>query len=117
MPKCRRCHHPIEASAIACPHCQTVLKAYGHPGITVYRATVEEPLCYSCVYHEDDTCTFPQRPDARQCTLYQDKFQQHQPVNLPYLSWGKRVRLWSQRSWSLLIILAIIFFSVLLALR
>lgn len=27
----------------------------------------------SCVYHEDDTCTFPKRPYAMDCTLYRDR--------------------------------------------
>lgn len=48
------------------------LKAYGHPGIPLHRASGDVPLCESCTYHADDTCTFPQRPHARECTLYTD---------------------------------------------
>lgn len=70
MPQCPRCRQSVLAQAIACPHCHTQLKAYGHPGITLHRATEEGYLCTTCVYHTDDTCTFPQRPYATECTLY-----------------------------------------------
>lgn len=49
-----------------------MLKAYGHPGITLHRAVGDTPLCESCTYHADDTCNFPQRPLAQECTLYDD---------------------------------------------
>jgi len=70
MPTCPRCHHLVDAQAIACPVCHTALKAHGHPGIPLYRATGAEPLCNTCIYHADDTCNFPQRPYAQECTLY-----------------------------------------------
>ena len=72
MPNCRKCHQPISSQAVTCPHCGTILKAYGHPGITLHRAVGDTPLCESCTYHADDTCNFPQRPDAMECTLYDD---------------------------------------------
>ncbi|MDX2098656.1 MAG: zinc ribbon domain-containing protein, partial [Leptolyngbyaceae cyanobacterium bins.59] len=72
MPDCPRCHRPVKAQAITCPSCHMTLKAYGHPGIPLHRAVGPEPLCQSCTYHLDDTCTFPQRPDAWECTLYED---------------------------------------------
>ena len=49
-----------------------MLKAYGHPGITLHRAVGDIPLCDSCTYHADDSCNFPQRPLAQECTLYDD---------------------------------------------
>jgi hypothetical protein len=76
MPECPRCHQPIDAQAIACPHCHVALKAYGHPGITLFRATDDTYLCDTCTYQADDTCTFPQRPHAKECTLYTNLNQQ-----------------------------------------
>lgn len=72
MSECPRCHQAVDAKAIACPYCRTTLKAHGHPGIPLYRSTGIESLCKTCLYDADDSCTFPQRPDARECTLYQD---------------------------------------------
>jgi Double zinc ribbon len=72
MPDCPRCRQPVDTKAIACPYCRTTLKAHGHPGIPLYRSPGIEPLCKTCVYDADDSCTFPKRPDARECTLYQD---------------------------------------------
>ena len=70
MPTCPRCQQLVDAQAIACPVCHTALKAHGHPGIPLYHATGAEPLCNTCIYHADDTCNFPQRPYAQECTLY-----------------------------------------------
>ncbi|HEY9846731.1 MAG TPA: hypothetical protein V6D03_11105, partial [Candidatus Caenarcaniphilales bacterium] len=72
MFSCPCCHQPVPTPAIACPHCRTLLKAHGHPGIPLHRALGEAPLCQSCLYHFDDSCTFPQRPEARACTLYRN---------------------------------------------
>ncbi len=72
MSDCPRCHRPVQPRAIACPYCKTPLKAYGHPGIPLHRASGDAVLCDRCTYHDDDTCTFPQRPDAKECTLFHD---------------------------------------------
>ena len=118
MPNCPRCDQPISSKAIACPHCKTVLKAYGHPGITLHRATGDAPLCNSCTYHADDTCTFPQRPYAQECTLYHDITKPLVDRSLP----AKRrpflqsLKLWCQRNPGLLGFLGIGVVSVLLAL-
>jgi hypothetical protein len=77
MQNCPKCHQSVSSSAVTCPYCRTVLKAYGHPGITLHRAVGDTPLCESCTYHADDTCNFPQRPDAQECTLY-DNMNQRQ---------------------------------------
>jgi hypothetical protein len=75
MPSCPRCHQSVDSQSIACPYCRTPLKAYGHPGIPLYRAEGEAYLCDTCTYHEDDTCNYPQRPYAQECTLYHNRLQ------------------------------------------
>jgi transposase-like protein len=70
MPECSRCHQPVTRQAITCPHCGNTLKAHGHPGIPLHQATGQEPLCQTCLYHRDDSCTYPKRPYAMDCTLY-----------------------------------------------
>ncbi|MGB5896962.1 MAG: zinc ribbon domain-containing protein [Geitlerinemataceae cyanobacterium] len=70
MQNCPRCHQPVDDRAVTCPSCRIALKAYGHPGIPLHRATGEDYLCQSCIYDADDTCTFPKRPYAQDCTLY-----------------------------------------------
>jgi Double zinc ribbon len=72
MPSCPRCRQSVDSQAITCPYCRTSLKAHGHPGIPLYRAEGAAYLCESCAYHLDDTCNYPQRPYAKECTLYQD---------------------------------------------
>ncbi len=69
---CSRCGSAIAVTDIQCPHCRLTLKAFGHPGIPLHRATEDASLCDTCTYHADDTCNFPQRPHAQTCTLYQD---------------------------------------------
>ncbi|MBD2128692.1 zinc ribbon domain-containing protein [Microcoleus sp. ZQ-A2] len=75
MQNCPKCRQSVSSSAVTCPHCRTMLKAYGHPGITLHRAVGDTPLCDSCTYHADDTCNFPQRPLAQECTLYDNRNQ------------------------------------------
>ncbi|MBD2578488.1 zinc ribbon domain-containing protein [Oscillatoria sp. FACHB-1406] len=72
MPSCPQCDNPVTTDALRCPHCNETLKAFGHPGIPLHRATKQASLCESCLYDRDDSCTFPQRPDAKTCTLYRD---------------------------------------------
>ena len=93
MLECPRCHQSVDPQAIACPYCRCVLKAHGHPGIPLYRAEGEESLCQTCVYDADDTCTFPQRPDARECTLYSSQAQILIPANI------NSSRIWFGRTW------------------
>lgn len=87
MSDCPTCHQPVPSQAIVCPHCQTPLKAFGHPGIPLHRTETDAYLCPSCVYEADDTCTFPQRPYARVCTLYVSQQQQQ-----AWLAQGNRPR-------------------------
>ncbi len=80
-----------------------VLKAYGHPGMPLHQAE-EGVLCATCIYHADDTCTYPQRPHAKTCMLYHDVSQPlveefdaraFQPRGWAGLkAWGRRHRGW-----------------------
>jgi hypothetical protein len=101
VPNCPRCHQVVASQAIVCPHCQMKLKAFGHPGMTLYRATGQESLCETCLYHEDDSCNFPQRPDAKECTLYTDRTKplvsssaNPYPTHAGYSHWLKRNLVW-----------------------
>jgi len=96
MPTCPRCRQAVDSQAIACPTCRTALKAHGHPGIPLYRAEGEAYLCDSCAYHADDTCNYPQRPHAKECTLYIDS----QTVNRVLVAPSRRVN-WQTRLWIL----------------
>jgi hypothetical protein len=120
MATCPRCHQTIDSQAIRCPYCTTALKAFGHPGIPLYQTTGETFLCDSCRYHEDDSCTFPQRPYAKTCTLYRDRsepiiFESVAPL-YPTSSWG-RFKTWCRRNRSLLLLVGLIALSVAIALR
>lgn len=117
MPNCPRCHQSVDALAVSCPYCRTPLKAYGHPGIPLHRANGEEPLCRSCTYHADDSCTFPQRPYARECTLYQDIAQKHlaaQQLN-KNISPAIAIQNWFRRNQVWLILLGLLVVSFLIA--
>lgn len=58
-------------------------------------------LCETCTYDADDSCTFPQRPHARECTLYHNRLQSP-PLTVEYrpglassvTAWIKRHTLW-----------------------
>lgn len=75
MITCPYCQQAVDDQAITCPHCRCLLKAHGHPGIPLHRAVGEDFLCPTCLYDADDTCTFPQRPQARTCTMYRNQAQ------------------------------------------
>jgi hypothetical protein len=117
MLECPRCHQSISSQVVTCPHCGAVLKAYGHPGISLHRAAGDAPLCESCTYHVDDTCTFPQRPHAKECTLYDDinkrQLEQAQ-LYTPRPDLVKSIRFWCQRNPGLLGLLGLVAVSVLL---
>lgn len=110
MPDCPKCHQFVESRAIACPHCRTPLKAYGHPGMKLFQATEGEPLCASCVYHADDSCNFPKRPYAMDCTLYQ-AVQQHQAVSSQYGA-SFRLQRWVKRNTPLLVVVGLLLISL-----
>ncbi|MGI2904442.1 hypothetical protein [Tolypothrix sp. VBCCA 56010] len=115
---CPRCHQLVDSQAVTCPHCRTALKAFGHPGIPLHRATGKEYLCDSCTYHADDSCNFPQRPYAKECTLYQNieesKLElQQQRENT---SFAATVKSWIKRNSSLLLLLSLVLVCLLIAL-
>lgn len=115
MSECPNCHQSIDPQAIRCPYCRTILKAYGHPSIDLYRAGKETFLCQSCTYHADDTCTFPQRPYAKTCTLYHDQSLPLTPPPPTYRrSWLSRAELKRHSGW--IALLGIGLFSLFLAL-
>ncbi|MBW4506220.1 MAG: hypothetical protein KME64_06885 [Scytonematopsis contorta HA4267-MV1] len=115
---CHRCKSKVNAQAVTCPHCGTELKAFGHPGIPLHRAQENEYLCKSCVYDADDTCTYPQRPFAKECTLYQSieerkqDFYQQQLIKRQEASLGN----WFKRNQSLVLILALLLFCFVIVL-
>ena len=115
MLTCPRCHQPVKSQAVTCPHCREVLKAHGHPGIPLHRATGKEYLCDSCTYHADDTCTYPQRPFAKECTLYHDRFQPP-PETKPHPTTSQSLRFWVQRNMIWLVIAGIFLISLLISL-
>ena len=119
MADCPRCAQMVEPSAVTCPHCHLTLKAYGHPGIPLHRAAGEEYLCATCTYEADDTCTFPQRPYAKKCTLYEDVSKPPatplgQSRSLNNRSPISQVRLWLKQhpAWMALLGLVIVSFVI-----
>lgn len=115
---CHRCQQTVPPQAVVCPHCKAPLKAYGHPGIPLYRAEGEEYLCDRCLYHADDSCTYPQRPYAKSCILFRDvntPLPENQEPSFNY-SGFKGIRIWCDRHRRLLLVLAILAIAILLAL-
>ena len=117
MPDCARCHQPVDARAISCPHCKTPLKAFGHPGIPLYRSASTEFLCTTCIYHEDDTCNYPQRPFAKECTLYHDKAKPLVAQKSRYISggWPQSIKNWCQKNVVWLVLFGLIVISIALS--
>ncbi|AFZ22802.1 hypothetical protein Cylst_0458 [Cylindrospermum stagnale PCC 7417] len=115
---CSRCHQLIDSQAITCPHCRITLKAYGHPGIPLHRATKGGYLCDSCTYHVDDTCNFPQRPYAKECTLYQNLEESKLELQQQHhsSSFGATVKSWIKRHQALLLLLGLLLVCLLIAL-
>jgi hypothetical protein len=115
MSECPRCHQALDVQAIACPRCRMPLKAHGHPGIPLHRAMGNDPLCLTCTYDADDSCTFPKRPQAMDCTLYCDRTQspvtrQHSGYTIAFqlTAWIKRHQTW-------LLLLGLVLISLILA--
>ena len=119
MPECPRCHRTVESQAVTCPSCHLALKAYGHPGIPLYRAAEEAYLCDTCTYHKDDTCNFPQRPYAKECTLYQDHSKSNTSLSSGPKSQGSRldqIKSWMRRNVGWLALVGLVVVSLLLSL-
>jgi hypothetical protein len=115
---CPRCHQLVDSQAITCPHCRITLKAYGHPGIPLHRSVGNDYLCETCVYHQDNSCNFPKRPYAQDCTLYQNleesklEIEQHAHNNI---SLGGNVNRWLKRHQGLVLVLALLIVCLLIA--
>jgi hypothetical protein len=113
MATCPYCQKIIDSQALRCPHCTQVLKGYGHPGVPLHQAAGDSFLCADCVYHEDDSCNFPQRPYAKNCILYQNpRLLGEKPRGLTV---GKRWQLWSSRNRGWLLFIGLIIISIILA--
>ncbi len=83
MPQCNRCGNPTQSTDVKCPTCRAELKAFGHTGIELHRATGDTALCDTCTYHADDSCNYAKRPFAQDCTLYRDINQKIAPIHRP----------------------------------
>ena len=118
MTNCPRCHQSIESQAVTCPHCNNQLKAFGHPGIPLYQATDDAWLCIRCIYHEDDSCNFPQRPYAKSCTLFHDRSLPlvEVPATPQPIGIIARIKVWLRVNRGLVAIAVLVIVSVLLAL-
>ncbi len=118
---CPRCHQNIDTENVNCPHCGYELKAFGHPGMPLYHAPERTFLCPSCKYHLDDTCTFPKRPYAKTCTLYQDinkptEAQLERPVYQTY-GLSQTIKNWCWHNRWLVVLLIILIISIAMTLR
>ena len=92
MAACPQCSSPLPPQAVQCPRCKIELKAHGHPGIDLHRATGAEPLCATCLYDADDSCTYPKRPKAMDCTLYRsvDEQPELKPNEIYQIPWQRK---------------------------
>ncbi|MBD2295471.1 zinc ribbon domain-containing protein [Anabaena sphaerica FACHB-251] len=115
---CPRCHTLIDSQAITCPYCRITLKAYGHPGIPLHRSAGNDYLCETCVYHQDNSCNFPQHPHAQDCTLYQNL--EESKVKLEYytnnIGLSGNIKNWVKRHQGLVLVLGLLFVCLLIAL-
>ncbi len=114
---CPRCQQLVDSQAITCPSCHITLKAYGHPGIPLHRATGEDYLCDTCTYHSDDSCNFPQRPYAKDCTLYQNVRERNSEIyqQRQQSSWAVTATRWLQRHQGWLLLLALLLVCLVIA--
>ncbi|MBF2064623.1 MAG: zinc ribbon domain-containing protein [Calothrix sp. C42_A2020_038] len=114
---CPRCKQQVDSQAVTCPYCRTELKAFGHPGIPLHRAVKDEYLCSTCTYHIDDSCNFPKRPTAKECTLYQnfEEYQAQQEQQNQKPIFYQRFQKWLQNNQTLLLLTALFVVCLLIA--
>lgn len=69
MVDCPRCGTPTSNRTLNCQNCGYSLESYGafEPDVIAAGSKI---LCSTCRYDRDDSCTFPDRPQATRCTLY-----------------------------------------------
>lgn len=115
---CPRCQQQVESQAISCPYCRTELKAFGHPGIPLHRAEGNEYLCDTCTYHIDDSCTYPQRPLAKECTLYQnfEEYQAQQQQQQQQQKQNQNIGDWIRQNQTLILFIGLFVICLLIAL-
>ena len=107
--RCPSCQKPVSPRAIDCPYCKTPLKALGHEGIPLHRASGDTVLCDTCTYHQDDSCNYPKRPLAEDCIMYVDVRLPPEPVPVPRppLSPMQQLTRWTQQNLGVLILLGL----------
>ncbi len=112
MPTCPQCNQSIVFDAVTCSNCGLELKAHGHPGIDLYRSQSGSYLCETCVYHQDDSCTFPQRPQAVTCTLYVNIAQEPESAasKIYTIPWWRKYSGWLLLAALILISVALVVF-------
>jgi hypothetical protein len=77
----------------------------------LHHAKGNVPLCPSCAYDADNSCTFPKRPSAMDCTLYQNS------QTLPEATRQEIYRIpWQRKNGFRLILAALIILAVIVAL-
>jgi hypothetical protein len=118
MLHCPRCKKPVDSQAVICSNCHNSLKAFGHPGIPLYQSEDNSSLCDRCIYDQDDSCNFPQRPNAKSCTLFHDVSLPLKPeVSIPQSTQGwTGIKNWLYLNRGLIAIALLILVSILLAL-
>lgn len=106
---CPRCQQQVDSQAVTCPNCRTELKAFGHPGVPLHRAIGDRYLCDTCTYHLDDSCTYPQRPLAKECTLYDnwEEREQERVAASRKPTWDEQLRSWCDRNQGLLLMVGL----------
>ncbi|MGK7890514.1 MAG: zinc ribbon domain-containing protein [Leptolyngbyaceae cyanobacterium] len=112
---CPRCQHYVTAEAIACPHCGNPLKALGHTGIPLHQAAAGAVLCDTCLYHQDDSCNYPQRPTAKDCILYVDLRQPVEESDRPSSRPTpviQQIKTWVSRHLAWIILAAMVLISI-----
>lgn len=112
MSVCPRCDRPIPNPAVRCPHCNLALTAHGHVGMLLHRAEGDVPLCATCTYDKDDSCTFPNRPTAMTCTLYQNAHALPEPTRQDIYQMPRRRKNGIWLAIAILILLSLIIASL-----
>ncbi|MBW4602717.1 MAG: zinc ribbon domain-containing protein [Calothrix sp. FI2-JRJ7] len=114
---CPRCNQQVDSQAVTCPFCRTELKAFGHPGIPLHRAGKGEYLCDTCAYHVDDSCNYPQRPTAKECTLYQnfEEYQAQKQQQYRKPSSNESLQSWVRQNQTLLLFVALFVVCLMIA--
>lgn len=82
----------------------------------LYRAEGNDPLCLTCTYHLDNTCTYPKRPTAMECTLYSDSRKPAGVVPPNSLQAGMFSKSWFKRNLAWLTLLGLVVLSLLIVL-